>query len=284
MVDHPSDKALVEWDVRAPATHRVIANGALLEETTEPGSRAAPRMTRTRWRTQRPIYTAVMVIGVAPFAVVELGDTACGLGELPGCVRQSVWTTPAQRAVVPGNFERAGEIVALFSRLVGPYPYEKLAHVSSSTRYGGMENAGAIFYADNLFRPGSPSESLIAHETAHQWFGDAVTEREWPHVWLSEGFATYFAALWTEHAHGDSAFRASRCCDACAGPRSRRITFEKPVIDEELADVGRRAEYERVSEGWLCAAHASPRNRRHRVLQWHPRLLRRASPRQRDDQ
>jgi aminopeptidase N len=49
---------------------------------------------------------------------------------------------------------------------------------------------------------------LIAHETAHQWFGDAVTEREWSHVWLSEGFATYFASLWVEHSEGDSAFRA----------------------------------------------------------------------------
>jgi aminopeptidase N len=49
---------------------------------------------------------------------------------------------------------------------------------------------------------------IIAHETAHQWFGDAVTEREWAHVWLSEGFATYFSALWTQHSRGDSAFRA----------------------------------------------------------------------------
>ena len=237
VVDHPSDKALVEWDVVAPMTHRVVANGALLEESALPGS-GPMRMMRTRWRTSRPIYTAVMVIGVAPFAVVELGDTACGGGELPGCVRQSVWTTPAQRAVVPGSFSRAGDIVALFSRLAGPYPYEKLAHVASSTRYGGMENAGAIFYATELFKPGSPNESLIAHETAHQWFGDAVTEREWPDVWLSEGFATYFAALWTEHAHGDSAFRAE-----LRGMRTRvlasPITMQKAVIDESLDDLKR---------------------------------------------
>ncbi len=237
VVDHPSDKALVEWNVRAPATHRVIANGTLLEETPEPARGPVP-MVRTRWRSLRPIYTAVMVIGVAPFAVVELGDTACGLGELPGCVRQSVWTTPAQRAFVPGNFARAGEIVSLFSRLAGPYPYEKLAHVASSTRYGGMENAAAIFYAGSLFRPGSPSESLIAHETAHQWFGDAVTEREWPHVWLSEGFATYFAALWTEHAHGDSAFMADRVAMR-AQVLKAKITYELPVINEQLDDVSR---------------------------------------------
>ena len=237
VVDHPSDKALVDWDVIAPATHRVVANGELLEESPVGGGDGM-RMVRTHWRTVRPIYTAVMVIGVAPFAVLELGNTACGLGELPGCVSQSVWVTPDQRRVMPGSFARAGEMVALFSRLAGPFPYEKLAHVSSSTRYGGMENAGAIFYASPLFRPGSPGESLIAHETAHQWFGDAVTEREWPDVWLSEGFATYFAALWTEHAHGDAALR-----DDMARMRDQvlkaQITMTTPVINEELSDLGK---------------------------------------------
>ena len=237
VVDHPSDKALVEWDVIAPVTHRVIANGELLEQSAllGPGS---VRMMRTRWHTVRPIYTALMVIGVAPFAVVELGGTACGSGELPGCVRQSVWTLPKQRPNMPGHFARAGDIVALFSRLAGPFPYEKLAHVASTTRFGGMENASAIFYAGQLFDAGSPEESLIAHETAHQWFGDAVTEREWPHVWLSEGFATYFASLWTQSAHGDSAFRAD-----LRGMRTRvlksPITVEKPVIDESLDDLRR---------------------------------------------
>jgi len=237
VVAHPSDKALVDWDVLAPSTHRVIANGALVEETPESGP-AAARRTRTRWRTLRPIYPSVMVIGVAPFAVLELGDTACGLGELPGCVRQSVWTAPSQRAVLPGHFARAGEIVAFFSQLVGPFPYEKLAHVSTSTRWGGMENAGAIFYDEKLFRTTGPDEHLIAHETAHQWFGDAVTEREWPHVWLSEGFATYFAALWTEHAQGDSVFRAERV-QMRDRVLSAPITVQKAVIDESLSDVRR---------------------------------------------
>ncbi len=235
-VDHPSDKATVEWTVRAPAAYRVVANGELQEETPEPAAGGRPELRLTRWRSVRPLYTGVMVIGVAPFATYELGRTACGLGELPGCVPQSVWITPDVRGYMPGPFGRAGDIVALYSRLVGPFPYEKLAHVQSSTRYGGMENASAIFYADKIYRGRTMSEGLIAHESAHQWFGDAVTTREWPHVWLSEGFATYFAALWSESAHGDSAFlddmrrmRESVLAD--------KMAMEKPIIDESLSDL-----------------------------------------------
>ncbi|MGQ0648851.1 MAG: M1 family metallopeptidase [Gemmatimonadaceae bacterium] len=236
-VDHPSDKATVEWIVRAPGSHRVIANGDLLEETPEAGT-SKPRMVITRWRSARPLYTAVMVIGVAQFGVYELGKAACGFAELGGCVHQSVWISPDVRDYMPGPFARAGEVVALFSRLVGPYPYEKLAHVQSTTRYGGMENASAIFYADAIYRRRSMTEGLIAHETAHQWFGDAVTEREWPHVWLSEGFATYFAALWTEHSRGDSAFRRDMT-QMRASVLNARITSEKPIVDEGLDNLGR---------------------------------------------
>ncbi|MFN8581302.1 MAG: M1 family metallopeptidase [Gemmatimonadaceae bacterium] len=237
-VDHPSDKATVTWEVHAPVGVRVVANGELLEESQEPAPAGATPMVLTRWREARPIYTAVMVIGVAPFAVYELGNTACGLSEFAGCVRQSVWVAPDVRSTLPGAFAKAGDIVALYSRLFGPYPYEKLAHVESWTRYGGMENAGNIFYADGIFRRNAMSEGLIAHETAHQWFGDAVTEREWPHVWLSEGFATYLAALWTEHSKGDSAFRAemTRMRDQLI---KSPLTSEEPIVRQAVPDLGK---------------------------------------------
>ena len=100
-----------------------------------------------------------------------------------------------------------------------------------------MENATAIFYADGLFRRGGVSEGLIAHETAHQWFGDAVTERFWPHVWLSEGFATYFAALYTQHAHGDTAFRAEMEGLRSAIFKDTVAVARRPVIDTIETDL-----------------------------------------------
>jgi aminopeptidase N len=245
-VDHPSDKATVTWIVRAPRGRTVIANGTLMEtRTTGSGRRAR---TTTRWRESKPIPPYLMVIGAGPLVKVDLGQTACGLVDGRRCLAQSVYVAPEVRKTMPGNFAKAGQIVRFFATRVGPFPYEKLAHVQSATRFGGMENATAIFYSDAAFRSGTLSEELIAHETAHQWFGDAVTEREWSHLWLSEGFATYFAALWTQRAHGDSAFREDmsrireRVLDDTASvPR-------RPVIDTvttELLDLLNRNSYEK---------------------------------------
>ena len=131
-------------------------------------------------------------------------------------MRQSVYVLPENQSWLPGAFQSAGPIVSLFEELVGPFPYEKLAHLQSKTRFGGMENASAIFYDGKLFPTQKMSDGLIAHETAHQWFGDAVTEREWAHLWLSEGFATYFAALWTRASTATRAFRRDDGGDARA--------------------------------------------------------------------
>jgi aminopeptidase N len=120
--------------------------------------------------------------------------------------------------------------------LVGPFPYEKLAHLESSTRFGGMENATAIFYADQPFRKRTMADGVVAHETAHQWFGDAVTETEWSHLWLSEGFATYFAALWTQKSAGDSGFRAEME-EIRRAVLSSRVVAERPVIDTAERDL-----------------------------------------------
>ena len=228
-IDHPSDKATVTWRVTTDPNRTVVANGRLI--STRAVNVEGVARQETVWQETRPIPVYLMVVAAAPLVEYDLGDTACGLAELQRCVPQMVYTAPEQRTMLPGPFGRASGIVQLFSRLVGPFPYEKLAHLQSSTRFGGMENASNIFYADDGFRRHTMMDGVIAHETAHQWFGDAVTEREWPHIWLSEGFATFFATLWTRAARGDSAFRVEMAGirrtvldDSASVPR-------RPVID-----------------------------------------------------
>jgi aminopeptidase N len=206
-VDHPSDKATVSWTVRAAERNVVVANGAPLgvNHLTVGGR----RLLETRWRETKPIAPYLMVIAAGPMIRYDLAASICHRGEDGECVRQSVYVMPENRRWLPGVFTATDSIMGVFERLVAPFPYEKLAHLQSSTRFGGMENASAIFYDGKLFPEEKLTDRLLAHEMAHQWFGDAVTEREWAHLWLSEGFADYFAALWDRQARGDSAYRAT---------------------------------------------------------------------------
>src|SRR5204863_3133264 len=82
---------------------------------------------------------------------------------------QWAYVEPRLADFLPGPFRSAADIVSYFGSLVGPFPYEKLAHLESSTRFGGMENATAIFYADQPFRKRTMADGVVAHETAHQW-------------------------------------------------------------------------------------------------------------------
>jgi aminopeptidase N len=204
-VDHPSDKATVTWTVRAPERNVVVGNGASLGAMhLTVGGRP---LLQTRWRESRPIPPSLMVIAVAPLIRFDLPSSMCHRGEDGECVQQSVYVLPENRGWLPGVFGAADHIMSLFERLVAPFPYEKLAHLQSSTRFGGMENASAIFYNGKVFPTRTLTDATVAHEMAHQWFGDAVTEREWAHLWLSEGFADYFAALWAREARGEKAYR-----------------------------------------------------------------------------
>ncbi len=193
-VDHPYDKATVEFIVAAPAVYDVVANGRLLETTI-----VSPGRKRTHWKTDAPIPTYCMVIGAARFSIVRPGSWQG--------IPVSYYLFPGDREAGTTDFSRSTDMLAFYTGLIGPYPYAKLALVQSSTRFGGMENASAIFFPEKGITGTKRNEAVVAHEIAHQWFGDAVTESDWHHLWLSEGFATYFGALFFEEADGDERFR-----------------------------------------------------------------------------
>ncbi|TSA16965.1 M1 family peptidase [bacterium] len=237
-VDQPGDKATVTWNITAPRNRKVVANGTLVEERSLPPKSGASSRTLTRWTTTRPIPPYLTVIAAGPLVEYDLGLTSQGLSEFPPGVRQSVYVVPELADYPPGPFKKAGEIVEYFARMVAPFPYEKLAHVQSFTRYGGMENASAIFYSDDLFQRRDVSTGIIAHETAHQWFGDAVTPRSWGHLWLSEGFASYFEQLWVQKSEGTDTFRKGmmRLRNEII---NSRVTYNRPVIDTLQTDLVR---------------------------------------------
>ncbi|HWC99044.1 MAG TPA: M1 family aminopeptidase [Candidatus Sulfopaludibacter sp.] len=194
MIDHPYDKATSEFLITAPAKYQVVANGLLQEEIDLPDGR---RM--THWKQSVPIASWLNNIGVAQFAALHFGKAAG--------VPLQTWVFPKDRDAGILTFNGPmRQAIEFFSDHIGPYPYEKLASVQNgAANGGGMEHASEIFYGQNAAN-GRPNLPLVSHETAHQWFGDSVTEKDWDDVWLSEGFATYFAALTTEHYEGRDAF------------------------------------------------------------------------------
>ena len=219
VVDHPSDKAVVEFLVHAPDHYGVVANGTLINEKKEDGRISS------HWKTTVPLPTKLMVIGVSPFAVQHF-QSASG-------IPISTWVYPQNREEGFYDYSIASLPVDYFESYIAPYPYSKLANVQSKTVYGGMENASCIFYREGTVTGKQQNEILFAHEIAHQWFGDAVSELDWHHIWLSEGFATYLSDLYIEHTHGREAFVASMLDEKGQVLRFARRRLA-PIVDTSL--------------------------------------------------
>ncbi len=223
VVDHPSDKALVAFVVTAPAHYQVVATGAFVAAVDLAGGRR-----RTEWRSRSPVATKVMAVGIARFVRHRQA--------IIGGVPVEAWVYPQDRELGLRAFAPGPRVLGAFGRRLGDYPWAKLANVQTTTRWGGLENAGNVFYDENVVDREAGIETLIAHEVAHQWFGDAVTESDWPHVWLSEGLATYLSFCYLEWTYGRERF-----LEQMEAARRRVLAYleeapESVVVPESVPD------------------------------------------------
>ena len=233
-LDHPSAKATVTFNVTAPAREEVVANGRLENvQTTAGGNRT------WTYTTAAPIPPYCMIIAVGQFARLEPSERSP--------TPLSYYVPHSDRPAALKGFAPSIPSLIFFSELVAPYPYEKLAMIVGSTQFGGMENSSAIVFTSTLFTPKPAPKSrrfdipkgtvrLIAHEIAHQWFGDSVTESTWADLWLSEGFATYFAGLFVQRHEGEEAFQ-----DYMKTQAETVFAYEKkkrtPIFDRDTEDL-----------------------------------------------
>jgi aminopeptidase N len=222
--DAPNEKATTEMTVTVPRPYFVLSNGALLETTRD---EASGTMTY-HWLQDQPHATYLMTLVVGEFS--ERTDLVDGL--------------PVQWYVTPGReddgqraFGDTPEMVRFFSdKLRVPYPWNKYAQVAvSDFIFGGMENTSATTQTDLTLHDARAhldfsSNGLVAHELAHQWFGDLLTCKHWSHAWLNEGFATYFDALFHEHHEGTDAFRYYMHQNARAYFREDGEVYRRPIV------------------------------------------------------
>ena len=223
VVDHPRAKAAVHLQLDGPRNWKYVAPGRAEYHLNGGVSLGG-------WWETHPIPTYTMVMGAGEFTVSQHRPVMNRREAIP----IEVWTYAEDSAFADSvPFRRATEIVEVMQRLIGPFPYEKLAHVQSSTRFGGMENSSAIFYAEKPYVERRMGEGVVRHETAHQWFGDAVTPRDWPHLWLSEGFATYFDGVIGAALDGDTVL-SNHMRDGAESYFKSDVT-DRPIVDSANA-------------------------------------------------
>ena len=193
--DQPDDKATSDVIVTANQTDQVISNGKLISVTANPRT----HQKTFHWSQQKPISTYLFVLVVGPY--VEVKDQ---LGKLP----VDYWVYPKDVPDARRSFHNTPKMIQFFSdEFAYPYPWAKYDQITLPNFRGGAESTSATVVGDDIIHdakadPDFPSDWLVAHELAHQWWGDLVTMRDWSQAWLNEAFATYFQYRYTKHELG----------------------------------------------------------------------------------
>ena len=246
--DRPDDLASTEVTGTVREPEALVSNGRLLGVEVHSDSK-----TRTfHWKIDRPhsVYLTSIVVG-----------TFTELSEARGGVPLSYFVPPwVDRETAMRSFGRTGDMLEFFSREFGvEFPFPRYSQTAVEEFFEGMENVGATTLGEQLFHcaeaePEENSENLLAHELAHQWFGDLVTCGAWSEVWLNEAFADFSAGLWTEHSRGEDEYRLEMLAAEHAFFEEDRTRYRRPLVAASYFDTSELFDRVAYDKGnWVLA-------------------------------
>ncbi|MFF7403921.1 M1 family metallopeptidase [Streptomyces murinus] len=262
--DHPSDKAMFTFRVTAPNAYTVVANGL------PTGSRRTGSSTTWTYRTEHPMATEL--------AQVSIGRSDVPRREGPHGLPLRDVVPSADRKTLEPWLAKTPDQIAWMEGKVGPYPFETYGVIMANATTGfELETQTLSLFEKKLFtEPAYPKwyvESVMVHELSHQWFGDSVSPASWSDVWLNEGHATWYEALYAEEKGHQpmidrmkAAYAASDGWRASGGPPARpklpapgqKISIFRPSVYDGAAlalyalrqEIGRPA-FERLERLWV---------------------------------
>jgi aminopeptidase N len=181
----PFDRVAATFRVQAPVAHRAIATGSLEKVDTLPYGHAV-----WHYRMDAPAPIAALAVATGPYQVRSLTPGRCG----DGCPVVEVWSYPGGGSTA---FARAWEMVEFYAARAGHYPYGRLAYVEAPVG-AAVAAPGIVFHPERSGADGGSADSVLALETARQWFGLAISPTGPEDRWITDGLARYLASLWSD--------------------------------------------------------------------------------------
>ena len=194
--DAPNEKFTSEVICHVPKDMIALSNGRQLSAELDP----ATGLRRFHWLQDKPHVNYLIALAAGHLKGIE---------DKYRDIPLALYTRASQINNARNTLDGTSDMMAFFEKEIGvPYPWDKYYQVAvTDYHWGGMENTTLTVLNEGTLYPDGfetlrSSESLVAHELAHQWFGDLVTCKDWSHLWLNEGFATYYDALYRGNKHG----------------------------------------------------------------------------------